>query len=94
MIGCRIVLRNRNNVDGVLDRRKARVVAKGYSQRPGIDFKETFASVARLNSIRLVTALAADNRMVMHQMDVTTAFLNGEIEKKIFMEIPEIFASC
>ena len=91
VIGCRTVLRNKYNADGVLDRRKAQVVAKGYSRRPGIDFKETFAPVARLNSIRLVTALAAEKGMIMHQLDVTTAFLNGEIEEEIFMEIPDMF---
>ena len=60
VIGPQIVLRNKYNAVGVLKRRKARVVTRGYSQRPGIDFQETFAPVARLNLIRLVAALAVE----------------------------------
>ena len=91
MIGCRIALRNKYNSNGDLERRKARVVAKGYSQRPGVDFQETFAPVAWLSSIRLLIALAVEHGMEVHHLDVTTAFLNGDTEKEIFMEIPELF---
>jgi hypothetical protein len=59
VVGCRTVLRNKYAADGTLDRRKARVVAKGFTQRPGIDFHDTFAPVARLSSLRLLMALAA-----------------------------------
>jgi hypothetical protein len=58
-VGYRTVLRNKYASDGTLDRRKARVVAKGFTQRPGIDFHDTFAPVARLSSLRLLMALAA-----------------------------------
>ena len=91
VIGSRLILKNKFNTNGTLERRKARVVAKGYSQRPGIDFKETFAPVARLSSIRMLTALAIEYEMEIHQLDVTTAFLNGDIEEDIYIEMPEMF---
>jgi len=89
VIGSRIVLCNKYKQDGTIDRRKARLVARGYAQRPGIDFKESFAPVTRKGSIRLMLALAAENNMTIHHFDVTTAFLNGKLEEEIFMEIPE-----
>lgn len=91
IIGSRIVLTNKYGENGILLKRKARLVAKGYGQRPGVDFKETFAPVARISSIRLLMALAVEHDLVVHQLDVTTAFLNGDLEENIFMEIPELF---
>lgn len=67
---------------------KARLVAKGYSQCSGIDFKETFSPVVRHDTVRCMLALAAICDMEMIQFDVKTAFLNGELEETIFMEIP------
>lgn len=89
VIGCRFVLRNKHNSDGTLERRKARLVAKGYAQRPGIDFCDTFAPVARMSSIRAVSALAAQFGLTLYHFDVTTAYLNGELEEDVFMKIPE-----
>jgi hypothetical protein len=60
-------------------RNKARLVAQGYSQVEGLDFEETFASVARLEAIRILIAIAASNRLKLYQMDVQSAFLNGVI---------------
>ena len=87
-IGCRIVLRNKFNIDGTLECRKARLVAKGYTQRSGIDYFETFAPMAHLSSVRMVMAIAANQGLHVHQLDVTTAFLNGEIEERILMDVP------
>ena len=70
MVSCRNVLTNKVNADGTL-RRKARIVAKGYSQRPGVDFVETFSPVAKLDSIRLLAirllAIAAEKDMTIGQ---------------------------
>jgi len=88
VIGSRIVLRNKINPDGTINRRKARLVAKGFAQRPGIHFHQTFAPVARMSSIRLLVALAAKHGMSIHQLDITTAYLNGSIEESIYMEPP------
>jgi len=89
VIGSRIVLRNKYNSDGTLERRKARLVAKGYSQRPGVDFGDTFAPVARMSSIRMTATLAARHGMSITHFDVTTAYLNGDLEEEIFMGPPD-----
>lgn len=89
VIGSRIVLRNKYKHDGTLDRRKARVFAKGYSQKPGVDFNETFAPVARFSSIRTIAALAAEKGMILNQFDITTAYLNGVLKEEVFMEVPK-----
>ena len=91
IIGCRIVLTNKYKNDRTIERRKAPLFAKGYSQQPGVDFNETFAPVARLGSIRLVMAVAVEARLVVHQLDVTTAFLNGTVEEDIYI-LPKIAA--
>ena len=89
IVGSRIVLRNKYRANGTLEKRKARIVAKGFSQRSGIDFNENFSPVARISSIRTMMALSAKHIMRVKQFDVTTAYLNGILDEKIFMEIPE-----
>nr|GEY92195.1 retrovirus-related Pol polyprotein from transposon TNT 1-94 [Tanacetum cinerariifolium] len=70
---------------------KARLVAKGYSQEEGIDFEECFASVARLEAIRIFIANDASKNMTVYQMDVKTAFLNGDLKEKVYVSQPEAF---
>nr|GEX74189.1 retrovirus-related Pol polyprotein from transposon TNT 1-94 [Tanacetum cinerariifolium] len=70
---------------------KARLVAKGYRQEEGIDFKESFAPVARNEAIRIFIANAASRNMTVYQMDVKTAFLNGELKKEVYVSQPEGF---
>ena len=89
IIGTRVVLRNKYNPDQSLERRKPRIDATGFSQCPGIDFNEKFTPVARIVSIRMFLALAAQYGMEMKQFDVTTAYLNGILQEKIFMETSE-----
>lgn len=89
VIGSRFVLRNKYNANGSIEKRKARLVARGFSQIPGIDFQETFAPVARMSSIRAAVAVAARKGMKIEQLDITTAYLNGNVEEEIFMEAPE-----
>jgi hypothetical protein len=67
----------------VVTRNKARLVAKGYAQVTGLDFEETFASVARLESIRILLAYDAHHSFKLFQMDVKSAFLNGEIKEEV-----------
>ena len=67
-------------VDGTIDKLKARLVIQGFRQKPGIDYFDTYAPVARISTIILLIALAAIHNLVVHQMDVKTAFLNGELE--------------
>ena len=75
----------KNKPDGTIERLKARLVAKGYSQQPGTDFSETFAPVVRLNTLRSLLAYDVQNKLLVHQMDVITAFLHGERKEEIYM---------
>jgi len=84
IVGCRWIFRRKE--DG---RYKVRLVAKGYSQQRGVDFNETFAPVAIFTTLRVLLALVAESDWELHSMDVKTAFLNGELEEEIYMELPE-----
>lgn len=84
IISSRLVFRTK---DG--GKKKVRLVAKGYAQRPGEDFHETYSPVARSSSIRLLVALAAELHLEIHQMDVITAYLNGELEESVYIEVPQ-----
>jgi len=90
VIGSRFVLRNKYHSDGTLERRKARLVARGFAQRPGFHFNETFAPVARMSSIRLLTALGARRSMHIRHLDIASAYLNGDIDEELFMEPPQL----
>ncbi|GJS87908.1 retrovirus-related pol polyprotein from transposon TNT 1-94 [Tanacetum coccineum] len=75
---------------GVL-KNKARLVAQGFRQEEGIDFEESFAPVARIEAIRIFVANAAHKNMMIYQMDVKTAFLNGELKEEVYVSQPEGF---
>ena len=77
------------SVDGKVERFKARLVAKGYAQKYGIDYDEIFSPVVRFSSIRFLIAFAVQHDMLIHQMDVETAFLNGKLGEEIYMQQPE-----
>lgn len=89
VIGCRTVLRNKYKADGTIERRKVRV-ARGFTQRPGIDFHDTFTPVVRLESVRLLLALPVKFNLKVHHFDVTSAYLNGSIKEEIYMEKPKL----
>ena len=78
---------------GNVKRYKARLVAKGFTQNEGIDFTETFSPVSSKDSFRTIMALVAHFDLELHQMDVKTAFLNGDIDETIYMVQPENFVS-
>ena len=82
------VFKIKYNSDGSVERYKARLVAKGFSQQPGVDFTETYSPVTRLTSVRAIFAIANQLDMEIHQMDVQTAFLNGNREHEIYMKQP------
>ncbi|KAG9454467.1 hypothetical protein H6P81_007371 [Aristolochia fimbriata] len=81
-IGVKWVYKTKANQEGKVEKHKARLVAKGYKQKFGVDYEEVFAPVARINTIRLLIALAAQNRWKIYQMDVKSAFLNGYLEEE------------
>jgi hypothetical protein len=82
-VSYRWLFKVKHDVDGSIEKYKARFVARGFSQKEGIDYEETFAPVARYTSIRTIIDLAAKMKWKLHQMDVKTAFLNGIIWKCI-----------
>ena len=86
-------LQKKLKVDGTIDKFKARLVAQGFRQKPGIDYFDTYAPVARISTIRLLIALATINNLVIHQMDVKTAFLNGDLEEEVYMRQPKGFVA-
>ena len=90
-VGCRWIYTVKYKADGTIECFKARLVAKGYTQQEGIDYEETFSPVVRFTSIRLILAIVAHLDLELHQMDVKTAFLNGELEEEIYMEQPVDF---
>jgi hypothetical protein len=91
VVGTKWVFRNKQDEHGVVTRNKARLMAKGYSQVEGLDFDETYAPVARLESIRILLAYATCHGFKLYQMDVKSAFLNGPIKEEVFVEQPPCF---
>jgi len=89
VIGTKWVFKNKLDEDGIVTRNKSRLVAKGYSQ--GIDYDETYALVARLEAIRMFLAFAAHSDFKVYQIDVKSAFLNGELEEEVYVEQPPGF---
>ena len=90
-IGTKYVFWNKLDESGIIVRNKARLVAKGYNQEEGIDYDETYAPGSRLEAIRLLLAFACIMDFRLFQMDVKSAFLNGLIEEKVYMDQPPGF---
>ena len=90
-VGSKWVFNIKTDAEGSVERFKARLVAQGLSQKPGIDYDDTFSPVARFESVRTVIALAMQNDLKLHQIDVTTAFLYGDLKDEVYMRQPEGF---
>ncbi|MCO5573253.1 hypothetical protein L7F22_027022 [Adiantum nelumboides] len=90
IVSCHWILRKKYNADGSI-RHKAHLVARGFSQEPGIDFQETFSPTLGLTTFRITMAIGAQYDMEIHQMDVKTAFLNGYLEEDTYMDQPPHF---
>ncbi|GJX97853.1 zinc finger, CCHC-type containing protein [Tanacetum coccineum] len=89
--GCKWIFKRKMKVDGTIDKFKARLVIQGFRQKEGIDYFDTYAPVAHITTIRLLLTLAAIHNLVIHQMDVKTTFLNGDLDKEVYMKQPEGF---
>lgn len=88
VIDNRWVFKLKQNPDGSIDRYKARLVVRGFTQEYGIDYQETFSPVVKFTSVRAILALAASKQMKLQQFDVKTAFLNGDLEEDVYMSQP------
>ncbi|CAG7853269.1 SubName: Full=Uncharacterized protein {ECO:0000313/EMBL:CCA76306.1} [Serendipita indica DSM 11827] len=85
----KLVFKIKRDADGSISKYKGRIVAKGYAQREGIDYTETFAPTARFGALRTIIALAALEDWELESVDISTAFLNGEIDAEVYMRKPE-----
>nr|GEW94139.1 putative Gag-Pol polyprotein [Tanacetum cinerariifolium] len=89
LVGCKWVFKTKLDPNGNIERYKARLVAKGYTQKEGVDYKETLSPVSRKDSLRIVMALVAHFDLELHQMNVKTAFLNGDLHEDLYMVQPQ-----
>ena len=85
------MFRRKYNTDGSIQTFKAIVVAKGFTQNEGVDYFDTYSPVVRITSIRVLFVLASIYKLYVHQMDVKTPFLNGDLKEEVYMEQPEGF---
>nr|GFB37185.1 zinc finger, CCHC-type [Tanacetum cinerariifolium] len=89
--GCKWIFKRKMKVDETINKFKARLIIQGFRKKEGIDYFDTYAPVARITTIRLLLALAAIKNLVIHQMDVKTVFLNGDLKEEVYMKQPEGF---
>ena len=87
-IGVKWVFKTKLNEHGEVDKYRARLVAKGYKQKYGVDYKEVFTRVARQDTIRLIISIAAQKSWSIYQLDVKSAFLHGELQEEVYVEQP------
>ena len=97
-LGCKTlssmrVFKRKRKVDGSIDKYKVRLVIKDYKQTKGLNYFDTYSPITRINSIRMVLVIVALKNLEVHQMDVKTTFLNGDLEEEIYMEQPEGFSA-
>ena len=94
LVGCKWVFRVKRHADGSIDRFKARLVVKGYNQRPSIDYVETFSPVIKSAIIRTMLSIVVISGWDLRQLDVNNAFLNGQLTKTVFMISPRGSKIC
>lgn len=88
VVGLKWIFKTKYNSNGEIQRHKAHLVAKGSSQKPGVDYDEVFSPIARMETIRTLLALAAQFSWTVYNFDVKSTFLNGDIEEEVYVEQP------
>ena len=89
VISVKWIYKTKQDDDGNMQKHKARMMARGFIQQPIIDFNETFAPVARMDTVRIVLAIIAQNKWLVYQMDVKSTFLNGYLEEEVYVKQPQ-----
>ena len=90
-IGCKWLYKPKFKADGSIDKYKGRLVVKGYSPKEGINYEEKFSPVAKLNTIRMLISLSTKHHCIIHQLDLKSSFLNGELKQEVYLVQPEGF---
>ena len=90
-LGYKWIFKKKMKADGSIDKYKSRLVIKGYKQKEGLDYFDTYSPVTRISSIRMLIAIVAIHNLEIHQMDVKTIFLNSNLDEEIYMEQTEGF---